>query len=91
MPINLANQIKNIRSKVNLSQDRFGKKIGVTGKAVSAYETGRTVPSLKVLDAISRTYNISLVNINDDKKLDMNNKLRLIQEYLNEVKEILTL
>jgi DNA-binding XRE family transcriptional regulator len=29
-----------------MSQDRFGKKIGVSGKTISAYETGKITPTL---------------------------------------------
>ena len=38
--------IKHIRDKRNLSQDKLGRKIGVCGKTVSAYEAGRIQPTL---------------------------------------------
>ena len=43
----IAQKIKNIRLLKNLSQDRFGKKIGKSGKTISAYESGRCVPTLR--------------------------------------------
>ncbi len=90
MKINIAKQIKDIRHKTNLSQDRFGKKLGITGKTVSAYETGRSMPPLRVLDNISKEYNTPLLTIKEEQKTDLANKIRIIQEYLNDVQAILT-
>ena len=86
----IAKKIKEIRYKSNLSQDRFGKKIGLTGKAVSAYETGRSTPPLKVLDSISKVYNTPLISMREEQKTDLDNKIRIIEEYLNEVRRLLT-
>lgn len=55
-------QIKNLREKLNLSQNRFGRKIGLSGKTISSYETGRAVPPVKVLNAISKAYNIGVLS-----------------------------
>ena len=52
----LGNKIKSIRNKHKLSQQRFGKKIGVSGKSISAYEKGTIKPSQKVMDKISIIY-----------------------------------
>lgn len=90
MKSSVAKQIKELRLKVNLSQERFGKKIGITGKAVSAYENGRSTPPLKVLDAISQVYNTSFISIKEEQKVELDNKIRLIEEYLNEVKKLLS-
>ena len=90
MKINIAKQIKDIRHKTNLCQDRFGKKLGITGKTVSAYETGRSMPPLRVLDNISKEYNTPLLTIKEEQKTDLANKIRIIQEYLNDVQAILT-
>ena len=43
------NKIKQFRLSKNMSQERFGKKIGLSGKSISAYETGICKPSLKVI------------------------------------------
>ena len=40
--------IKQLRKNKNLSQERLGRKVGVTGKAISAYEKGHTPPSLEI-------------------------------------------
>lgn len=58
----VGHQIKKIRSKHKLSQRRFGYKIGLTGKTISAYETGKCTPTLKVLDKIAQTYEVAITH-----------------------------
>lgn len=79
-------RIKDLRARNSLSQTRFGIKIGVSGKTVSAYENGRSVPSLKVLDNISKVYKVHVINT--DSKLD--ERLRNIQREFEELKTLLT-
>lgn len=49
----LNNKISLARKQANLSQQSLGKAIGVSDKAVSAYEVGRSSPPLKVLQKIA--------------------------------------
>ncbi len=86
---NIANQIKAIRDSHNLSQDRFGKKIGLTGKTISAYETGRTSPPLKVLEKIVNTYEVAFININKENKAVLKEKIRTIEKELADLTGIL--
>jgi transcriptional regulator with XRE-family HTH domain len=58
MPRNPSIEIKKLRKELNLSQRRFGEKVGISGKTVSAYETGRIVPPLRVMEKIASTYNV---------------------------------
>ena len=82
----LSKKLKGVREKNFLSQTRFGMKIGVSGKTVSAYENGRSVPSLKVLDNISKVYKVHVIN--NDSKID--ERLRNIQKEFEELKTLLT-
>lgn len=82
-------QIKIIRIKYNLSQDRFAKKLGISGKAISAYETGRSLPPLKVLESISNTYNVSFVGLPKEDQQKLSQKIEDIQNSLNELKNII--
>ncbi|OGC56371.1 hypothetical protein A3H26_00320 [candidate division WWE3 bacterium RIFCSPLOWO2_12_FULL_36_10] len=77
----LGTQIKSIRCESGLSQKRFGNKIGVSSKAVSSYETGKCMPSLKVLKTISEVYETEFT-------IPYPKKLEDIKENLKEVKEI---
>ena len=42
-------KIKSYRISINLTQAQFGERIGVSGAAVSFYETGTRTPSHRVL------------------------------------------
>ena len=46
-------QIKNLRNRLNISQERFGKRIGLTGKTISAYETGKITPPIEIITSLS--------------------------------------
>lgn len=89
MENSLGNKIRSIRDGLNMSQDRFGKKIGVSGKTVSSYETGRVQPPLSVLEKISAEYNVSLVQITSENKISLEQMLENIQNYINELKSAL--
>lgn len=82
----IGNQIKKVRDKNNLSQERFGKKVGISGKTVSAYETGRSVPSLKTISKISNTYNVTIVELPKHKSDDIKKKINDIQKIFDEIK-----
>ena len=83
--VNTVKKIKNIRVLKNLSQDRFGKKIGKSGKTISAYESGRCVPTLKVLDDISQVYDVTFVHTNDGKKEQLKNKLEYLKITIRDI------
>jgi transcriptional regulator with XRE-family HTH domain len=87
----IGEQIKILRLKMNMSQDRFGKKIGVTGKTISAYETGKVSPSLEVLNKISSEFDVNFVkksNKEIERKID--ELQRALQELQNIFKESLS-
>jgi len=86
----VAKKIKSIRYKLNLSQDRFAKKIGLTGKTISAYENGRCVPPLKILDKITATYGEAFLTTNESNKNNLTTKIALIKEYLLELEKIIS-
>ena len=82
-------KIKKIRDSQNLSQERFAKKLGISGKTVSAYETGRTTPPLKVLQKIVHTYKTPIVNLNQELKSELSKKLELLETEVVGLKNIL--
>ena len=56
-----------------MSQDRFGKKIGVSGKTVCAYEKGKINPALSVLEKISDEFDVNFIrksNREIERKID---------------------
>ena len=82
-------KIKAIRSKANLSQERFGKKIGISGKTISAYETGRCTPPLRILENIADIYDTPLVVLKKEKKGALKEKIGSIQQLLDELSVVL--
>lgn len=85
----LGDKIKRIRDSYNLSQDRFAYKIGLSGKTISAYETGRTNPPIKILQKIVSVYKTPIININAELKSDLNSKLEILEEEVAGIRNIL--
>ncbi|NMB91405.1 helix-turn-helix transcriptional regulator [candidate division WWE3 bacterium] len=90
MEKNLGKKIKDIREKNNLSQERFGRKIGKSGKTISAYEKGRCTPSLKVLDLISQTYDVSFVHLKDSRGTQLWEKIQGVKNVLEEIESMIS-
>ncbi len=51
--------LRNLRESKNLTQEQLAQLIGISRKTISAYETGRAVPSITVLKKLSRVLNVS--------------------------------
>jgi repressor LexA len=85
----LSAKIKCLREKRGLSQERFGSKIGVSGKSISAYENGRCTPTVKVLESMSRVYNVPAFYIGTDKKDSLSETLVEIKQRVQKLEEIL--
>ena len=85
----ISKRIKEIRKVNNMSQDRFGKKIGISGKTVSAYETGRAMPSMKVLETITNTYGEAILYSSTLVKDDLFQKIDNIKQFVIEIENIL--
>lgn len=81
----MAKQIKKLRVGLNMSQDRFGKKIGITGKSISAYESGRCVPPLRILERMSEIYDAGFVAIPENNKQVLAEKLSLLKKLILEL------
>ncbi len=85
----IAGNIKHLRLQNSLSQKRFGNKIGVSGKTISAYENGKCIPPLRVLEKISEAYNISVSTITVSSDDLLLNRLRKLQEDINELTKMI--
>jgi transcriptional regulator with XRE-family HTH domain len=82
-------KIKSLREKKGLSQERFGSKVGVSGKSISAYENGRCIPPIKVLENISRVYNTPVFYLGDRNKESLVNIITEIKQHVSKIEEIL--
>ncbi len=81
-------KIKEIRERYNLSQERFGKKIGISGKSVSAYETGKCIPSPKVLERISEIYDSAIFHLCESKRNEIKTKFEAIKQSLRDIERL---
>lgn len=52
------NRIKDLRKSVDLSQDAFGRRIGITGASVSRIESGNREPSEQTIISICREFQV---------------------------------
>ena len=87
----IGKRIKKVRDTYNLSQKRFGKKIGISSKTISAYETGRITPTYKVLENISEVYNVNIFKIPNNKRNTLLKKLTELDDSIKEVRNLLDL
>ena len=66
--------IYNQRKLIGLTQDELGRKLNVTNKAVSKWETGETLPDIQLLEKLASTLNVTIDELltqkKEDKKID---------------------
>lgn len=58
-----AEEIKRLRKKEGLTQEQLGEVIGVTGMAISKYESGDAVPSDDNKMKIARHFGVSVESL----------------------------
>ena len=55
--------IKTLRRQSNLTQEALAQQLHVTRQTVSTWETGKNMPNLETLHALSQLFNIGLKSI----------------------------
>ena len=68
--MNTGKKIKDLRKKVNLSQERFAEMLCVNNKVVSRWENDNTYPDITLLAKIATIFNVStdfLLDVNQEK------------------------
>ena len=48
------------RKSFGLTQEEFGRKLGVTNKAVSKWEVGETTPDITILEPLAKLLNVTV-------------------------------
>jgi len=87
--LDVSKKIKQVREQRNLSQERFGKKVGKTGKTISAYEHGRCHPPLRVLEEISQVYDVTFMSVKQSKAEDLSRKIQDLKDLLTDFEKII--
>ena len=57
--MNVNNRVKELRKKLNLSQESFGEKLGMKKSSISAIEKGTNTLTNIVANLICKTYNVN--------------------------------
>lgn len=63
--------IYNQRKKLGLTQDELGRKLKVTNKAVSKWETGETLPDIQLLENLASTLNVTIDELLTQRKQEI--------------------
>jgi len=53
-------KLRELRRQHKLSQDEFGKRVGIHGRHVGKYETGQVMPNAEALIKIAKIFNVSV-------------------------------
>lgn len=85
----IGEKIKNIRDQRNMSQRSFAKKLGISEKTISAYETGRIKPPFKVLEKISHEYDVAITTVAKGKNKSIEKTLATLEDCIFEIKKLL--
>lgn len=62
----IAENIKRIREAADLTQEEFGRVVGVSSMAVSQWENSRATPRMGAIERISKHFNVSKASIISD-------------------------
>ena len=61
------------RKELQLNQKQLAEKLGVTDKAVSKWETGRSAPDIALLEPLAKELGVSVVEILQGEKIEEEN------------------
>ena len=65
----IGNFIAELRRKNNLTQAELGEQVGVTGKAVSRWERGLSIPDVAIINKVSEVLGITTTELLNGEKL----------------------
>ncbi len=63
--------LSELRHEKGLTQEAFGKQIGVTNKTISRWETGKYMPDIEMLLILSEFYGVSITEILSGERLEI--------------------
>ena len=60
-----------LRKEKGLTQKQLADILGVTDKAISRWETGKNYPDIELLEIISTTFNVTINELLEGKRVNM--------------------
>ena len=69
MNVKIGKQIKILRNRDGVTQDRLAEALGVTSQAISKWERNEGYPDITLLPAIASYYNVSVDDLLSDNEL----------------------
>lgn len=75
------------RKEMHMTQDELGKKLAVTGKAISRWERGVGYPDISSLENLANALEVSVMELMQAKKNDANDESENEREMLNKTIE----
>ena len=89
-PYILFKNIKKARTSSGLSQKELAKRLGVSDKTVSAYETGRAIPPTPTLSKIAEITNVTMSEILGESENNTQKTYNNIARQLDNIENRLT-
>ena len=85
--ITLHENLKKLRGKFDLSQEQLAEKLDVSSQAVSKWETGESMPTIKTLVTISKKFHVSIdaLVLNHTSFEDEDSKLGMVNYKLKQL------
>lgn len=77
------NFLCSLRTEKGLSQTQLGSMLGVTNKAVSKWENGRTKPNTSLFPKLSEILGVSVEELFACRRFEENSELIALREQLN--------
>jgi|SRR3990172_9600563 len=81
-------KIRIIRDHFQLSQERFGHRIGVSGKTISSYENHKAQPPLYVLERISEIYKVKIFDLPREQQQKIESDLEKMAQVVDTLREL---
>lgn len=76
-----------LRKEKGMTQKEMAEQLGVSDKTISKWETGRGIPDITFLNAISEVLNVSVVELISGKKMDEATRLEEKRDVASLLKE----
>ena len=75
--MSIGERIRTLRKELNVTQNQFGKKLGIHGRQLARYEEGINIPSVDTLIKIANFCEVSLdyLAYGHDKKIAKRSKI----------------